>query len=210
MKMHPQDIKAGQGAVQLMQNALQNQAHAQDKATQAFDRLSENAFNFAKYFENKQRYQEEKALREQAYNDEKAYREQRDKINDERYTQEFNENKRRYDNDYAIKKQVANAQTNLYGEQATGQRYANLQNKAQNSAEILALRENVAQNSNTTVGKATALSAIDSSIEGYGGDKHLKEAKELAKKQGLDDDKINKINMGTNINTNYTSRMAQK
>lgn len=199
--MHPQDIRAGQGAVQLMQNALQNQAQAQDKATQAFDRLSENAFNFAKYFENKQRYQEEKAFREQAYNDEKAYKEQRDKISDERYTKEFDENKRRYDNDYAIKKEVAKAQTNLYGKQATGLHYGNQLARTDIAAHIAAKSENTPKD---TVGQKTAQGIYTSSMGNLGNNKVLKDTQEWYKKAELNPNLVDlntKLPNATNSNT---------
>lgn len=184
--MQPQDIRLGLSHYQNIANAMDKSVEAQNMITQSFDKLADNAMKFSDFFARRQEAQEQKAFREKAYNDEKAYREERDRINDERYTQEFDENKRRYDSDLATRNKVANAQANLYGKQATGVYYANQLAKAQNAADILASRQNMRSSGENDVATKTALNATDSALLGLGGNNALQQAKKEFDNHGVD------------------------
>ncbi len=183
--MQPQDIRLGLSHYQNIAHAMDKSVEAQNMMTQSFERLADNAMKFSDFFARRQEMLEQKAFREKAYNDEKAYREQRDSINDERYTKEFDENKRRYDKDFALKNNLTQAQINLYGKQATGVHYANQLAKAQNAADILALRQNMQSSGENDVAKKTAVNATDSSLLGLGGNNALEQVQKEFNKHGV-------------------------
>lgn len=210
--MQPQDIRLGLSHYQNIAHAMDKSVEAQNMMTQSFERLADNAMKFSDFFARRQEMLEQKAFREKAYNDEKAYREQRDSINDERYTKEFDENKRRYDKDFALKNNLTQAQINLYGKQATGQHYANQLSKAQNSTDILALRENM---SGDNVAYKTAQNAQDSALIALGGDKALIQKQKELDKHGINqvatmDTKFNPKSTNNNQPQEYISKMAQR
>lgn len=198
--MQPQDIRLGLSHYQNIANAMDKSVEAQNMITQSFDKLADNAMKFSDFFARRQEAQEQKAFREKAYNDEKAYREERDRINDERYTQEFDENKRRYDSDLAIRNKVANAQVANYNANTKATNQQTAYNQGVYSTALLNQYEDVSSNDNKIVAKAISKQGVGDALIQIAGDKALK-------KQQKEFDK-NKVNKTAGLDTPTTPNLT--
>lgn len=212
--MQPQDIRLGLSHYQNIANAMDKSVEAQNMITQSFDKLADNAMKFSDFFARRQEAQEQKAFREKAYNDEKAYREQRDRINDERYTKEFDENKRRYDSDLAVRKKLADAQAANY--------YANTSATNLNSdaaafhtgLNIQSILEQFGDNLHSTIGGKSIIASGSNFQQKHNSNNPYTQEKNKQKEQGISNPKVTALTQDTPKATTTTQppipRMAQK